>query len=244
MKKSVIVLSILLTSCTSQQFQDTVGVASQALGGTETSSALNNEDVIGGLKEALKVGTKKSVVSTSVTDGFWKNELIKIAFPEDAIKVKNTLNDLGMSNLVQNFEMTLNRAAEEASKEAVPVFLDAITGMSIGDGFAILKGGEGAATGFLKEKTTTQLTQKFSPVVEQATSKVELAKAWEPLASAYNTATIFTGGKAIDTDLNMYVTNKAIDGLFKMIAQEENKIRKDPLARTSDLLKKVFSQQY
>ncbi len=243
MKKLAIALSVVMISCTSQQFQDSVGVASEALGSTGTAAGLTNGEVISGLKEALEVGAQNAVGATSIADGFWKNELIKIAFPEEAIKVKNTLVDLGMNGMVENFEMTMNRAAEEATKEAVPVFVNAIKGMSIGDGFAILKGGEGAATNYLKEKTTSQLIQKFSPVVERATSKVELTKAWKPVTSAYNTATILTGGNAIDPDLNAYVTNQAIDGLFKMISNEENKIRKDPLARTSDLLKKVFSQQ-
>jgi len=216
MKKLAIALSVVMISCTSQQFQDSVGVASEALGSTGTAAGLTNGEVISGLKEALEVGAQNAVGATSIADGFWKNELIKIAFPEEAIKVKNTLVDLGMNGMVENFEMTMNRAAEEATKEAVPVFVNAIKGMSIGDGFAILKG---------------------------ATSKVELTKAWKPVTSAYNTATILTGGNAIDPDLNAYVTNQAIDGLFKMISNEENKIRKDPLARTSDLLKKVFSQQ-
>lgn len=242
MKYIPILLSLTMVSCTSQQIQETLGAAAETLGNDGTAAALSNGEVISGLKEALEVGAKKSVSLTSVADGFYKNDLIKIPFPEEAIKVKNTLVDIGMTNMVEDFELTLNRAAEEASKEAVPVFVDAITSMSISDGFAILNGGEGAATNYLKEKTTQALIGKFRPVVERATAKVELTNHWEPLSKAYNTATLLTGGNTVNPDLNAYVTDKAIDGLFLMISQEENKIRKDPLARTSDLLRKVFGQ--
>ena len=243
MKKALILLVCAsFFSCTTQQVQQTLGTASEVLGSDGGTAALTNGEVISGLKEALEVGTRKSVSLTSVTDGFLKNDLIRIPFPEEAIKVKNTLNDVGMSKVVDDFETTLNRAAEEASKEAVPIFVDGITSMSIQDGFAILQGGEGAATNYLKDKTTQNLIAAFSPVVERATAKVELTKAWTPVVNAYNTATLLTGGGQVDPDLNAYVTNKAIDGLFLMISKEEDKIRQDPLARTSDLLKKVFSQ--
>lgn len=239
MTRKTVLFTILLAGCTAQQIQDTLNTASESLG-NDAVSGLTNGEVIAGLKEALSVGTERSVKLTSVTDGFYKNELIRIPFPEEAIKVKNTLNDIGMSGLVTDFELTLNRAAEEASSEAVGVFVEAITSMSISDGFAILNGGEGAATKFLMERTTGSLRSRFRPVVERATDKVELTKQWEPLAKAYNTATILTGGNVVDPDLNGYVTDKAIDGLFIMIEKEENKIRKDPVARTTDILKRVF----
>jgi len=121
--------------------------------------------------------------------------------------------------------------------------VDAITSMSIADGFAILKGGENAATNYLKEKTTAALIAKFRPTVEAATQKVALTSYWKPVADAYNTASILTGAKAVDPDLNAYVTQKAADGLFTLLANEEKKIRQDPLARTTELLRKVFAQQ-
>lgn len=241
MIKALCAVLLLLSAgaCTEQQVLGTIESMQQS-GGT---SALSNGEVINGLKEALRVGTERSVSLGSALDGFNKNGLIRVPFPQEAIKVKNTLMDLGLKKPVEDFEVTLNRAAEEAAKEAVPVFVDAITSMSIQDGFAILKGGENAATNYLKEKTTAALLAKFRPTVEAATRKVALANYWKPVADAYNTASILTGAKAVDPDLNAYVTQKAADGLFTLLANEEKKIRQDPLARTTDLLKRVFAQQ-
>lgn len=207
---------------------------------TPTAPKLSNEEVVSGLKEALNVGIKNAVNITSVTDGFLKNESIRLPFPPDAIKARQKAIDLGMTAQVEKFETTLNRAAEEASKEAILIFADAITNMSIQDGFTILKGGEGAATNYLKEQTTAKLTAAFSPKVAEAISKVKLTEYWSPIMTKYNTAMTLTGGEKINPDLNAYVTQKAIEGLFKMVALEENKIRKDPAARVSDLLIKVF----
>jgi hypothetical protein len=234
----LLALPLLLFSCTEQQVLGTMDAMKNA--GTVP---LSNGEVVSGLKEALRLGTERSVTLSSALDGFNKNAAIRIPFPQEAIKVKNTLMDIGLKKPVEDFELTLNRAAEEAAKEAVPVFVDAITSMSIADGFAILKGGENAATNYLKEKTTTALLAKFRPKVEAATQKVALTNYWKPMADAYNMATILTGGKAIEPDLNGYVTQKAADGLFLLLANEEKKIRQDPLARTTDLLRRVFAQQ-
>lgn len=201
---------------------------------------LSNQEVISGLKEALQVGIKNAVNVTSVMDGFLKNEAIRLSFPPDAIKARQKAIDLGMTAQVDKFETTLNRAAEEASKEALPIFMDAITSMSVQDGFAILNGGNGAATKFLKDQTTTKLTTAFSPKVAEAISRVKLTEYWNPIITKYNTAMKLTGGEKINPDLNEYVTQKAIEGLFKMVEQEENKIRKDPAARVTELLAKVF----
>ena len=146
-----------------------------------------------------------------------------------------------MQNKVDEFELTLNRAAEAASKEAKPIFVDAIKQMTIGDGFAILKGSDTAATAYLREKTTASLKQAFSPKVQTAIESVKLTNYWEPLTKVYNTSTLLTGKDEVNTDLNAYVTDKAVNGLFYLIAQKETEIRKDPVARTTDLLKKVFS---
>lgn len=208
--------------------------------GVPPSSPLSNEDVIQGLKEALKVGTNNAVTATSVVDGFWKNPAIRIPFPAEAEKVKNTAINLGLTSQVQSFEINLNRAAERAAKEAVPIFITAITNISIEDGFKILKGDSIAATSFLNQTTNARLRQKFSPIVQKAIDEVKLTSYYEPLAKAYNTSTILTGGQAVNPDLNAYVTGKALDGLFHHIALEEKKIRKDPAARVSDILKKVF----
>ena len=212
--------------------------STQSTGSSKPS--LTNEEVISGLREALQVGIKNSVNLTSVTDGFLKNDSICLPFPPDAIKVKEKAMDLGLSGKVTEFETTLNRAAEEATKEALPIFADAIKNMSVQDGFAILKGGDGAATKFLKEQTTSKLVSAFSPKVKNATSKVELTKYWNPIITKYNSAMTLTGGQKLDPDLDAYITQKAIEGLFYMVEKEENKIRKDPVARVTDILVKVF----
>lgn len=231
-------LAALCGGCTEQQILGTMDAMKN--GG---AAPLSNGEVVSGLKEALRVGTERSVSLASAVNGFNGNALIRVPFPEDAIKVRNTLMDLGLKKPVEDFELTLNRAAEAAAKEAVPVFVEAITSMSIADGFAILRGGENAATNYLKEKTTAALLAKFRPVVEKATRQVALTQYWKPVADAYNTATLLTGGKAVEPDLDAYVTRKAADGLFVLLANEEKKIRQDPLARTTDLLRRVFGAQ-
>jgi hypothetical protein len=175
-----------------------------------------------------------------VTDGFNGNSLIKLPFPQDAIKVRQKALEWGLDGQVEKFETTLNRAAEEASKEALPIFVDAIKNMTVSDGFNILNGGDGAATSYLKNQTTAQLTAAFRPKVEAAIAKVKLTEYWNPIITKYNSAMTITGGEKLNPDLNAYVTEKAISGLFLMVAKEENKIRKDPMARVSDLLQKVF----
>ena len=204
-------------------------------------SGLSNDEVVAGLKSGNKV---RGVCAERFRAGWLnKNELIRIPFPPEAEKMKSTLNKIGMTKQVEEFELTMNRAAEEAAKEALPVLKDAVLGMSVGDGFAILKGGNNAATNYLNERTNATLMEKFRPIVEKATTKVALTNYWTPLASGYNRATMLTGGTAVDPDLDAYVTEKAIAGLFKLIAQEEAKIRQDPMARTSDLLQRVFGNK-
>ena len=241
MKQSAVFAALILfgTSC-SAQFPKSLKDAADKVTGTGGTTGLTNADVVAGLKEALDKGTNKAVGLASVTDGFWKNDRLRIPFPPEAEKMKTTLNSLGMSSQVEEFELTMNRAAEAAAKEAAPVFLNAIKSMSVADGFAILKGGDHAATEYLKDKTTAELIEKFRPIVEKATKQVALTSYWTQLASAYNKTSMFTGGKAVDPDLDAYVTQKAIDGLFVLVADEEQQIRKDPLARTTDLLKRVF----
>ena len=201
------------------------------------TNELTNDEVISGLKEALGVGIKNSVNLTSATDGFLKNTEIMLPFPPDAIKVKEKAMALGLSGQVEKFETTLNRAAEEATKEAIPIFVDAIKNMTVQDGFAILKGGNGAATTFLKNRTSAILDSTFAPIVKNATSKVKLTEYWNPLITKYNALTL---GEKLNPDLDAYIRQKAIDGLFIMVAKEEDKIRLDPAARVTDILIKVF----
>lgn len=210
-------------------------------GNSTTKPSLTNDEVIKGLKSALEVGIKNATNLTSKVDGFNKNLEIRIPFPPQAEDAKQKMIDLGMQSQVDKFEETLNRAAEEAAKGAIDIFVAAITNMTISDAMSILKGEENAATNYLKKSTTAALKEKFKPIVQQATQKVELTKYWNPLMNAYNKTTMLTGKPKINPDLDEYVTDLAIQGLFKIVAKEEAKIRKDPLARVNDILKKVFS---
>lgn len=205
--------------------------------GTKTNSSLTNDEVVRGLKEALTVGTNNSSSLASKLDGFNKNPLIYIPWPEEANDMKVKLMKMGMSKKIEEFETSLNRAAEEAALKAAPVFMDAITNMSLQDGFSILKGVDTAATNYLRKTTYSPLKDKFLPIVKEAVYKVKVTSYWLPLATAYNK---LPGVKKQNPNLDEYVTNKAINGLMLLIADEEIKIRKDPMARVSDLLKKVF----
>lgn len=235
---SLVTILPVLNSC--EVLDEVIAAVTIPTSSTNTKPSLTNDEVIRGLKEALERGIENSVNLTSVVDGFLGNDKIRLPFPEDAIKVKEKAIEWGLENKVNEFETTLNRAAEEATKTALPIFKDAILNMSIQDGFSILKGGEGAATKFLKDNTTAKLIEAFQPKVNEAISKVNLTNYWSPIINKYNTAMTFTGGEKINPDLSDYVTNRAVEGLFYMVEQEENKIRLDPVARVSDLLKKVF----
>lgn len=206
---------------------------------TSGNTNLSNEEVVKGLKEALNIGTKNSTGKASKVDGFLKNPAIKIPMPPEAKSMETTLRGFGMNKPVDDFIVSLNRAAEEAAKDAAPIFLNAITSMSISDGFSILKGSDNAATSYLKDKTTAELKIKFKPIVAAALKKVQVTKYWKPLASRYNKVPMV---KPVNPNLDEYVTNKAMEGLFKLLAEEELKIRKDPAARVTDILKKVFGR--
>jgi hypothetical protein len=238
-----IILSIILVLSSCDVLNEAANQANNLVNSNENSTeapSLTNTDVIAGLREALNVGIDNSVKSTSVLDGFLKNTDIRLPFPPDAEKVKQKALDLGLDGQVEKFETTLNRAAEEASKEAAPIFIDAIKNMTVQDGFEILNGGNGAATKYLKEQTQDKLKSAFLPKVKEAISKVELTKYWNPLITKYNTAMTLTGGQKLNPDLDQFVTDKAIEGLFFMVEKEENKIRLDPVARITDLLSRVF----
>lgn len=198
---------------------------------------LTNNDIISGLREALKVGTNNSTASASKLDGFYKNPLIKIPFPREVRDVESTLRGMGMDKEVDKFVKTLNRAAEDAAKSAAPIFLNSIQHITINDGLTILRGGNDAATQFLKATSNAALIAAFKPIVQSSLNKVKITQYWNPLMSTYNKIPLV---KKVNPDLNQYVTDKAIEGLFKLIAAEELKIRKDPAARINDILKSVF----
>lgn len=237
-------LSVLLLTFSSC---DVLNSAAETLLETTNSDgdrkSLTNQEVIAGLKEALTIGIINAVDLTSITDGFLANNEIKLPFPASANAMKEKAIEWGLSGQVEKVVTTLNRAAEDAAKEAAPIFIDAIKNMSVQDGFAILKGGEGAATDFLRRNTTEELIVVFAPKVQTSIEKVKLTQYWEPVSTRYNQAMFFTGGEKVDTDLNRYVTERAIDGLFTMVAKEENKIREDPAARVTEILKRVFGSR-
>ncbi len=206
----------------------------------ETTKPLTKDEVANGLKEALVNGITKGTDLTSKVDGYFKNPEIKIPFPQDVKKVEDKLRQLGMGSEVDRFVLTLNRGAEEAVKEAKPIFISAIKQMSIDDAFAVLTGQPDAATQFLKRTTSAQLKEKFKPVVQANLDKVNATKYYGDLISNYNRIPFIS---KVNPNLNDYATDMAIQGLFTMIAKEEKSIRQDPAARTTDLLKKVFGSK-
>ena len=213
-------------------------IIDKAVSKTTGKDSLSNNDIINGLKEALNVGTQNSTGKLSVADGFLKDAAVKILLPAEVQKAEKTLRSFGMGNLADNTILSLNRAAEDASKKAAPIFLSAIKRMSIGDALSILKGGDTSATSYLKKTTGASLSAAFKPVIDSSLVKVDATKYWKDLFSAYNKFS----AKKVETDLGTYVTQKAMDGIFYYVAQEEKSIRKNPAGYASDILKKVFGK--
>lgn len=205
-----------------------------------TGGNLSTEDVASGLKEALTNGVSKGSDEVSAEDGFFKNPEIKIPFPPEVKQVESTLRKMGMDKQVDEFVLSLNRAAEDAAKEAKAIFISAIKQMTIQDAWSILKGEDDAATKYLNKTTSAQLKEKFKPIIKASLDKVNATKYYKELITAYNKVPLV---KKVNPDLDTYATDKATDGLFVMIAKEEKNIRENPGARTSELLKKVFGQK-
>ncbi len=226
-------LSFLLLGCTAQQIQQTLD---SYLG----SDSLTTEQVAGGLKEALIKGISEGSESASKVNGYLGNPKIRIPFPPDVQKVEDKLRSIGLSKQVDQFIETLNHGAEEAAKEAKPIFISAIRSMTIQDAWNILKGEDDAATSYLKRTTSDQLRGKFKPVISRALDKTNATKYYGDIINTYNKVPFI---EKVDPDLENYATDRAMEGLFLLIAQEEEKIREDPLARTTDLLKRVFKEQ-
>ncbi|MBK1895774.1 DUF4197 domain-containing protein [Chryseobacterium sp. YIM B02567] len=207
-----------------------------------SSAGLNNltsSQISSGLKEALNLGVTEGVKKLGVTDGFLKNEAVKILMPEKLRKVDTTLRSLGMGKLADEGVKLLNRAAEDAVTEAAPIFTNAITSMTIADAKNILLGSNNAATNYLQTKTQSQLFTAFEPKVQASLGKVGADTVWKNLISKYN---MFTG-QSVTTDLNEYVTTETINGVFKMVADKENGIRNNSVMRTTSILQKVFGAQ-
>jgi hypothetical protein len=202
-------------------------------------SSLTEKDAVDGIKEALIKGAGESVNLVSLKDGYWGNTEIKIPFPPEEKSMESKLRAIGMGKQVDNFNESMNRAAEKAATKAKPIFIAAIKGMTVKDAISIVKGEKNSATVYLKKTTSPELISAFRPEIKNSLDNVNASKYWGDLISTYNKIPFV---KQLNPDLTSYVTDKAIEGLFVMISKEELKIRTDPMARTSELLKKVFGK--
>lgn len=205
-----------------------------------TGGSITQQEAAMGLKEALNQGISKGADQASRQDGFYLNSLIRIPFPPDAQRVANTLRSIGLGSEVDKFELALNRGAEQAATKAKPIFLAAIKSLTFSDVWNILTGQKDAATQYLKRTTTTQLVAAFSPIMQQALDQTQATRYYTGLVTRYNQIPLV---KPVNPNLNEYATGKAVDGLFTLIAQEEANIRENPVARTTELLRKVFGSR-
>lgn len=235
-------VALLLGASSCSALKDIAQAAGEAWESSQNGSGgVSEADIVLGLKEALQVGIGNGADLVSVTDGYFKRPEIKIPFPPEVKNVETALRDIGLGSEVDKAILTLNRAAEDAAKSAKPIFVSAIKQMTITDAVNILKGTDKtAATAFLKRTTGTQLGNAFRPVIDKSLDKTLATKNWEKIIGEYNKLPLI---KKVNPDLGEFVTQKALDGLFLMVEKEELKIRKDPLARVSDLLKRVFKLQ-
>jgi Protein of unknown function (DUF4197) len=240
MKKFIILFLLFSVSIVAVKAQKSGGLLNsvrKAVGGNPGSS-LSNDDIVSGLKQALTIGAQKSASQLSAVDGFFKDAAVKILLPEQAQKVEKTLRGLGMGKMVDDAILSVNRAAEDAAKSAAPIFVNAVKNMSIQDALGILRGSDTSATSYLKKSTTPELTASFKPVIDTSLTKTGATKYWRDIFETYNK--LPTTFRKVDPDLSSYVTQKAMIGIFYYVAVEEKKIRKDPAAQVTDILKKVF----
>jgi len=248
MKKYILLLGVVFSSvgmCFSQLDLNKIKTSvdktiSGATSGTTSSKVVNltDSEIVQGLKEALSKGATSASLNLNKVDGFYKNPKVKIPLPDEAKKVAKTLREYGYGSKVDEFEKSLNRAGEQAAKEAAPIFKSAITGMSFADAKSILTGPDTAATGYLRKSTYNSLFSSFSPHVKKALGDNKVASKWTEITTIYNKIPLVK--KPVNTDLVSYTTHKSLKGVFVMVAEEELKIRKDPVSRTTDILKKVF----
>ncbi len=234
MTKKILLFIVLFQFVSCGELQQVVNQLPQGTQG------LSNLDIANGLREALDMGIDKQVSKLTQTDGFFKNELVKIILPEELQKVDKTLRDIGLGNLADEGLKVLNRAAEDAVSEATPIFVDAVKGINFNDARNILMGNDNAATQYLEGRTQTALYAKFSPVIEDSFKKVGADKIWNNLINKYNSIPLTNN---VNPDLTDYVTEEALKGVYTMIAVEEKEIRTKVSARTTDLLRKVFGEQ-
>jgi len=241
MKKSTYLLIVGLTvsslSVSAQSWNKLKKQATEATKEVKTSTGLSEDEVAKGLKEALNQGIEKGVAQLNKKDGYLKDPQIKIPLPEEAKMVDRKMRSIGQDKLVDDVIESMNRAAEDAASEAKDIFVAAIKGMTLTDAMSILKGEDDAATKYLNKATYAALTDKFHPIIKVSLDKVGATQYWNTLFSNYNKIPFIT---KVNPDLEKYVTEKALNGLFIQVAKEELLIRQDPSARATDLLKKVF----
>ena len=231
---TLLIISVTLGSCeTLQQVANAAGAATGTVSNTEAAA---------GIKEALGQGITKSVLQLNNTDGFFRNELYKVLLPPEARKIENTLRDLGFNSLVDKAILQINRGAEDAAGYAKPIFVEAIKNMTLSDAIGLIRNGDTSATHFFREKTTLKLLEAFRPVIAASLQKVDATRYYGDMVSKYNNFP--TTFKKLNPDLTNYVTQKATDALFNLIAKEEVNIRTNFAARTTNILRRVFGGTY
>ena len=230
------VLFFCLSACTAAQIQQTLG----DIDGVLSTGQLSEGEVASGLKDALIQGVRTGSEKAGEYGGFLNRPQIRIPFPPEVSKVETRLRQIGLDNEVDRFIESMNHGAEKAASLAVPIFEKAVREMTIEDAWDILRGPDNAATRYLQEKTSAPLFEAFSPVVGESLDQVNATKYYGDIIGVYNKIPLV---EKVDPDLQDYVTNKAMEGLFYLVAEEEKKIREDPLARTTELMKKVFAAQ-
>lgn len=238
-KVYVLALASMVTFTGCSELQNVVNQLPDIL--NEGSTGLSNDYIASGLREALDKGITEQVTKLTATDGFLKNELVKILLPAELQKVDNTLRKVGLSSLADEGLKILNRAAEDAVGEATPIFVNAVKGITFSDAKNILLGDDGAATSYLNTKTNTALYSKFSPVISNSLEKVGANKVWSTIISKYNAIPLVSN--TVNPDLTDYVTQQSLKGVYTMIGVEEKEIRTQVSSRTSDVLRKVFALQ-
>lgn len=235
MKKIIILLTIAISFNSCGSLNEIVNSIPSGSGGV-----LSQADIGNGLRQALDQGIDKEVSKLMATDGFYKNELVKILLPEELQKVDNGLRKIGLSSVADEGLKLLNRAAEDATKEALPIFVDAVKGISFNDAKQILLGDQRAATSYLETATQQALYAKFSPIINNKLGEVGATELWSGAINKYNALPLTSD---VNPDLTDYVTQKALEGVYKMIAQEEIQIRSQVSSRGTDLLQRVFALQ-
>ena len=240
-KSWVIILSLVFSASAKLSYGSGFGDILKIFKNSSSSEdVLSTAEIVDGLKQALEVGTQKAVRVVSRVDGYYRNPEIKIFLPEPIQRIEGLIRSAGFSDAIDQFELSMNRAAEDAAPHAKDLFWDAIRQMTFSDARSILNGRNNEATLYFRDKTGQQLQKLFKPLVKNSMSTVGVTRSYQDLATKMKTIP-YAG--AMSFDLDQYVTEKAIDGLFIMLAKEEAAIRSEPSARVTDVLKKVFANQ-